>query len=155
LCSILLIPPLDADELHLAVACVALGARAPWCGSVRAARSQVAERLDARRQESRGLLAEVVKTAEGLAVVVGIGVNLTTSASSDARATNIFTEAGVTITPRALLDILLEEVEWRRRALENEQARLVCAKSTKVPRDLDRPCGSRPRTTRRLAKRSG
>jgi BirA family biotin operon repressor/biotin-[acetyl-CoA-carboxylase] ligase len=50
--------------------------------------------------------------------VVGIGINLTASASSDARATNIVAEAGVTLWPRALLDILLEEVEQRRRMLE-------------------------------------
>jgi BirA family biotin operon repressor/biotin-[acetyl-CoA-carboxylase] ligase len=122
LCSILLIPPLDADELHLAVACVALGARAALVrlSGVRPGLKWPNDLMVGDRKVA-GLLAEVVQTDEGLAVVVGIGVNLTTPASSDARATNIFTEAGVTITPRALLDILLEEVEWRRRALEDEQ----------------------------------
>ncbi|MFZ1062055.1 MAG: biotin--[acetyl-CoA-carboxylase] ligase [Acidimicrobiales bacterium] len=121
LCSILLVPPLDADELSWAVACVALGARAALvrlCG-VRPALKWPND-LMVGEKKLAGLLAEVVAGSGGLAVVVGIGVNLTPS-SSDERATNVAAEAGVTITPRALLDILLEEVEWRRRALDEPQ----------------------------------
>ena len=119
LCSILLIPPLDASELYLAVACVALGARAALvrlCG----VRPDLKWPNDLMVGEKKlaGLLAEVVTTTKGLAVVVGIGINLTPLASSSERATNVVAEAGVTISSRALLDILLEEVEWRRRSLE-------------------------------------
>jgi BirA family biotin operon repressor/biotin-[acetyl-CoA-carboxylase] ligase len=122
LCSLLLTPPLNADELSWAVACVALGARAALvrlCG----VRPDIKWPNDLMVGEKKlaGLLAEVVATNDDLAVVVGIGVNLTARASSDERATNVAHEAGVTITPRALLDILLEEVEWRRRAIEDDQ----------------------------------
>ena len=120
LCSILLRPPLGEGELQLAVACVALGARAALvrlCG----VRPDLKWPNDLMVGEKKlaGLLAEVVVTSDGFAMVVGLGVNLKSSGSSDERATNVLAEAGVTITPRALLDILLEEVEWRRRALEN------------------------------------
>jgi len=119
LCSILLVAPLDADELQLAVACVALGARAALV-RLSGVRPDLKWPNDLMVGDKKlaGLLAEVVTTAKGIAVVVGIGINLTASASSDARATNIVAEAGVTLWPRALLDILLEEVEQRRRMLE-------------------------------------
>ena len=122
LCSILLIPPLEADELHLAVACVALGARAALV-RLSGVRPDLKWPNDLMVGEKKlaGLLADVVSTPHGLAVVVGIGINLTASASNDPRATNVFAEAGVTVTPRALLDIVLEEVERRRGALEEPE----------------------------------
>jgi biotin-(acetyl-CoA carboxylase) ligase len=55
-------------------------------------------------------------------VVVGIGVNLT-SFPAHVLATSVLAEAGVTLNPRGLLDILLEEIEWRRAQLDSEQGR--------------------------------
>ncbi len=66
-----------------------------------------------------GLLAEIVAVDERLAVVVGIGVNLTHEGPADVVATSVRAASGVTITAPALLDIVLEELETRR-ALLNE-----------------------------------
>jgi BirA family biotin operon repressor/biotin-[acetyl-CoA-carboxylase] ligase len=61
-----------------------------------------------------GLLAEIVAVDERLAVVVGIGVNLTNVGPANVVSTSVRAESGVTITPPALLDILLDELETRR-----------------------------------------
>lgn len=124
LCSILLRPPLDVGELQLAVACVALGARAALVrlSGVRPGLKWPND-LMVGEKKLAGLLAEVVTNQDSAAMVIGIGVNLTSNGSSDERATNVAAESGVTVTARALLDILLEEVEWRRRALEGEEGR--------------------------------
>jgi len=61
-----------------------------------------------------GVLAEMLSEPEhGRAVVVGIGVNITTEGPPGANGTSVRHESGVTIEPRALLDILIEEVERR------------------------------------------
>jgi BirA family biotin operon repressor/biotin-[acetyl-CoA-carboxylase] ligase len=72
-----------------------------------------------------GLLAEVVETARGWAVIVGLGVNLSFDGPDGVAATSVRKETGLTIAPRALLDILLEELERRRELLENEEGRAV------------------------------
>lgn len=124
LCSILLRPPLEADDLQLVVAAVALATRTAL------------ERLSGLRAQLKwpndlvvgdhklaGLLAEVVDTGGGFAVVVGLGVNLTFEGPDHVDATSVRRETGLTIVPRALLDILLEELEDRRERLESDEGR--------------------------------
>ncbi|HUV57362.1 MAG TPA: biotin--[acetyl-CoA-carboxylase] ligase [Acidimicrobiales bacterium] len=123
LCSILLRPQVDASELQLSVASVALAARASlvrlcgvrpdlkWPNDLVVADAKIA-----------GVLAEYV-AGESPAVVVGIGVNLTPTGPDDNRATSVWQEAGVRVAPRALLDILLEELEPRRAKLDSAEGR--------------------------------
>ena len=123
LCSILLRPQIDANELQLSVAIVALAARASlvrlcgvrpdlkWPNDLIVADAKIA-----------GVLAEYV-AGEWPAVVVGIGVNLAPTGPDDSRTTSVWQEAGVHVAPRALLDILLEELEWRRAMLESVEGR--------------------------------
>ena len=66
-----------------------------------------------------GLLAELV-TDVPPAVVVGVGVNLTEYPPGLA-ATSVRQRAGVTLWPRALADIVFEEVEGRRGLLDDEE----------------------------------
>jgi len=68
-----------------------------------------------------GLLAEIVSVNERLAVVVGIGVNLTHEGPESVRSTSLRAESGVTISPPALLDILLDELETRRTLLDSAE----------------------------------
>jgi BirA family biotin operon repressor/biotin-[acetyl-CoA-carboxylase] ligase len=124
LCSILLRPPVAPGQLQLVVAAVALSARAAlvrlsgvrpdlkWPNDLIAGDAKLA-----------GLLAEIVTTNEGLAIVVGIGVNLTSVGPANVKSTSVLALSGVTISPRALLDILLDELEHRRAELETEDGR--------------------------------
>lgn len=124
LCSILLRAPVESQELQLGVAAVALSARAAivrlsgvrpslkWPNDLVVGDSKLA-----------GLLAEIVVTDEGIATVVGIGVNLTHAGPSHVDSTCVLEQSGVTITPRALLDILLDELERRRALLETPDGR--------------------------------
>ncbi|MHB1209305.1 MAG: biotin--[acetyl-CoA-carboxylase] ligase [Acidimicrobiales bacterium] len=124
LCSILLRPSLEASELYLAVAVVALSARAALVrlSGVRPSLKWPNDLLVG-EQKIAGLLGEVVQSSTGLAVVVGIGINLSDAGPDGVRATSVLEESGVTIAPRGLLDILLEEVEFRRALLETAEGR--------------------------------
>lgn len=124
LCSILLRAPVKVDQLHLVVAAVALSARAALV-RLSGVRPSLKWPNDLLVGEAKlaGLLGEVVVTGDGLALVVGIGINLTDAGPIDVRATSVLDASGVTITPRALLDILLEELEQRRILLESPQGR--------------------------------
>jgi BirA family biotin operon repressor/biotin-[acetyl-CoA-carboxylase] ligase len=120
LCSVLLRPAIDADQLQMAVAAVALALRAALvrlCG-VRPGLKWPNDLLVNDRKIA-GLLAEIVTTGDQWAVVVGFGVNLTSS-PDPANSTSVLEESGVTITPLALLDIVLEELEERRHQLDTE-----------------------------------
>jgi BirA family biotin operon repressor/biotin-[acetyl-CoA-carboxylase] ligase len=122
LCSVLLRPQIDADQLQLVVACVSLATRAALvrlCG-VRPGLKWPND-LVVDDAKLAGLLAQVVDT-ESPAVVVGLGLNLTSS-PQHVRSTNVLAAAGVTISSLALLDILLEELEWRRAQLDSEEGR--------------------------------
>ena len=66
-----------------------------------------------------GLLAELA-TDEPPTVVVGLGVNLTACPPGLA-ATSVKDRSGVTLWPRALADIVFEEVELRRHLLDDER----------------------------------
>ena len=124
LCSILLRPDVSPDQLQLVVASVALAARAAivrlsgvrpmlkWPNDLIVGDAKLA-----------GLLAEIVAVDERLAVVVGIGVNLTYDGPPDVRATSVRAETGVTITAPALLDIVLDELEVRRERLDSLEGR--------------------------------
>lgn len=125
LCSILLRPPLGADQLQLAVAAVALAIRAALvrlCGL----RPQLKwpNDLVVGRAKLAGLLAEMVATDDGWAVVVGCGINLSARPDLTA-ATCVLEAAGVNLSARALLDIVLEELEGRREHLESDGGRTL------------------------------
>jgi BirA family biotin operon repressor/biotin-[acetyl-CoA-carboxylase] ligase len=120
LCSILLRPDVAPDQLQLVVACVALAARAALVrlSGVRPALKWPND-LIVGDAKIAGLLAEIVAVDERLAVVVGIGVNLTHEGPANVVSTSVLVESGVTITPPALLDILLDELETRRVLLDS------------------------------------
>jgi BirA family transcriptional regulator, biotin operon repressor / biotin---[acetyl-CoA-carboxylase] ligase len=122
LCSILLRPDVGPDQLQLVVACVALAARAAMVrlSGVRPALKWPND-LIVDDAKVAGLLAEIVSVDERLAVVVGIGVNLTHEGPAGVRSTSVRAESGVTISPPALLDILLDELEARRALLDSAE----------------------------------
>ncbi len=122
LCSILLRPALSPQELQLAVVAVALAARAALV-RLSGVRPQLKWPNDLVVDDVKlgGLLAELIGgTTNG--VVVGVGINLT-STPPDFVATCVRDLAGVTITPLALLDLVLEELEPRRMQLDSEDGR--------------------------------
>jgi BirA family biotin operon repressor/biotin-[acetyl-CoA-carboxylase] ligase len=120
LCSILLRPDVAPDQLQLVVACVALAARAALVrlSGVRPALKWPND-LIVGDAKIAGLLAEIVAVDERLAVVVGIGVNLTHEGPANVESTSVRAASGVTITPPALLDIVLDELEVRRALLDS------------------------------------
>jgi BirA family biotin operon repressor/biotin-[acetyl-CoA-carboxylase] ligase len=63
-----------------------------------------------------------VTTSEGLAVVVGLGLNLTDN-PSDVASTNVLEATGLTLSARGLVDILLEELEWRYWQVQDDDGR--------------------------------
>ncbi|HWD96444.1 MAG TPA: biotin--[acetyl-CoA-carboxylase] ligase [Acidimicrobiales bacterium] len=124
LCSIVLRPRLDADELQLVVAAVALATR------------HALERLSGLRADLKwpndlivrdrklgGLLAEIVVTPQGYDVVVGLGLNLTFDGPEEVEATSVKAETGLTLAPRGVLDLVLEELEVRREQLDSAEGR--------------------------------
>ena len=123
LCSILLRPDVGPDQLQLVVASVALSARAALVrlSGVRPALKWPND-LIVGDAKIAGLLAEIVAVDERLAVVVGIGVNLTHEGPADVKSTSVRAQSGVTITAPALLDIVLEELEPRRALLDDANA---------------------------------
>jgi BirA family biotin operon repressor/biotin-[acetyl-CoA-carboxylase] ligase len=125
LCSILLRPDLEADQLQLVVAAVALATRTAL-EILSGLRLQLKWPNDLVVGDNKlgGLLAEVVETKSGFAVVVGLGVNLAYEGPEAVNATSVRRETGITIAPRALLDIVLEEIEPRRAQLDSENGRV-------------------------------
>jgi BirA family biotin operon repressor/biotin-[acetyl-CoA-carboxylase] ligase len=123
LCSFLFRPQLDADQLALVVGAVALSARAALvrlCGLRPAIKWPNDLLVD--EHKLAGLLGEVVTTDDGLAIVVGIGINLTAS-PDDVLSTDVLKETGITLSSRGLLDILLEDLEWRYAQLHAQDGR--------------------------------
>jgi BirA family biotin operon repressor/biotin-[acetyl-CoA-carboxylase] ligase len=125
LCSILIRPDINPDQLQLVVASVALAARAAIVrlSGVRPALKWPND-LIVGDAKLAGLLAEIVAVDERLAVVIGIGVNLTNEGPENVRATSLRAESGVTISAPALLDILLDELEPRRERLDSVEGRV-------------------------------
>ncbi len=126
LCSLLFRPALDPTQLQLVVAMVALSARSAIerLSGLRAGLKWPND-LVVGENKLAGLLAEVVSGGDELTVVVGIGVNLTYDGPPGVPATSVRAQTGLTITPRALLDILLEEIDARRTLLETEGGRVA------------------------------
>ena len=124
LCSVLLRPALEADQLQLVVVAVALALRTALerLSGLRAALKWPND-LVVEGRKLAGLLAEVVSSSMGVAVVVGFGVNLTYEGPEGVTATSVRRETGLTIAPRALLDIALEELEPLRAELDSEEGR--------------------------------
>jgi len=123
LCSVLLRPSVDLDEMQWGVAAVSLAVRAALvrlCG-VRPDLKWPNDLL-VRGVKVAGVLAEMMATESGPALVVGFGVNLT---SHPEGATSVADAAGVTITAPALLDIVLEELEPRRAQMEGADGRAL------------------------------
>ncbi len=112
LLSVLLRPADPARGAAWAVAAVGLSARAALtrlCGLQPSLKWP--NDLIVGDRKLGGVLAEYVPMPQP-AVVVGIGLNLT-AGPDGVGATTVLAEAGVTLTPRALTDILLEELEAR------------------------------------------
>ncbi|MGC2173925.1 MAG: biotin--[acetyl-CoA-carboxylase] ligase [Acidimicrobiales bacterium] len=122
--SVALRPTLDANDLQLAVAAVALATR----GAL--------ERLSGLRAQLKwpndlivgdrklgGVLAEIVAPPSGFDVVVGVGLNLTYEGPEDGGGTSVKAETGLTLEPRGVLDIVLEELEVRREQLDSKEGR--------------------------------
>jgi len=124
LCSILLRPALAPDQLQLVVALVALSARSALerLSGLRTALKWPND-LVVGGDKVAGLLAEIVPQGTALSVVVGIGVNLTYDGPEGVAATSVRAATGLTIAPRALLDILLEEIDVRRALLNDVSGR--------------------------------
>ena len=124
LCSILLRPRLASEDLALAVAAVALSAR-----EALARLSGVTPTLkwpnDLQIQERKlgGVLAEIVHGDDGVAVVVGVGINLTTPGPASLRATCVLHETGEVLLARDVLETLLEGLSKRRVLLDDEGGR--------------------------------
>jgi len=123
MCSILLSPPTSPDEMQLVVAAVALSARSAL-GALCSVYPQLKWPNDLIVDDKKiaGLLAEVVQSENGITIVAGIGINLTDSPEG-LPATNALKVSGVTITPEALLEKLLEELNIRRGLLDTEAGR--------------------------------
>lgn len=124
LCSILLRPPLESDQLVLAVAAVALSARGALvrlCGLL--AGLKWPNDLVVGESKLAGLLAEVVVGRGSPAIVVGIGVNLTARGPEGLATACVRDETGVTLAPEAVLDMLLEELDARRALLDSDEGR--------------------------------
>jgi BirA family biotin operon repressor/biotin-[acetyl-CoA-carboxylase] ligase len=124
LCSILFRPVLEPTQLQLVVALVALSARSALekLSGLRAALKWPND-LVVGTDKLAGLLAEIVASDDGLVVVVGIGVNLTYDGPEESAGTSVRAQTGLTIVPRALLDILLEEIDSRRALLDEARGR--------------------------------
>src|SRR5487761_2022386 len=122
LCSVLLRPAVDLDDVQLGVAVMALALRAAldraaglhadlkWPNDLLVGKATVA-----------GLLSEVVATDEGVALVVGLGVNLTSHPLTSS--TSVRDASGVTLSARELLDTVLEEAGRRRALLDSAAGR--------------------------------
>ena len=124
LCSILLRPRVGPDELQLVVAAVALAARAALVrlSGLRPALKWPND-LIVGDEKVGGLLAELTTSDGDAGIVVGIGVNLTYAGPGGVAATSVLEQTGLTITPEALLDILLDELEPRRALLDDDEGR--------------------------------
>ena len=120
LTSILLRPSLPANRRHLVASAVALSARTAL---VRLSGLQPGLKwpndLVVNDRKLGGLLAEVI--GDGEAFVVGIGITLQWPGPEGVGGTCVKDEIGVTITPQAMLDLLLSELDKRRTLLDTPE----------------------------------
>lgn len=123
LCSLLLRLDVAPSDLQLVVIAVALSAKAAlgrlagldvglkWPNDLLAGEKKLA-----------GLLAEYVVDPNGDAVVVGIGINLT-SFPPDVNATSVAHETGVALHAHEVLEALLDELSTRCELLATDEGR--------------------------------
>jgi BirA family transcriptional regulator, biotin operon repressor / biotin---[acetyl-CoA-carboxylase] ligase len=121
LCSLLLRPRVDLDDLQLVVAAVSLSLRAALV-RLSGVRPDLKWPNDLVAGDAKlgGVLAEAVATDAGLAVVVGFGVNLSACPEGAASVAGL---SGVTLVARGLLDIVLEELDARLEVLGSAEGR--------------------------------
>jgi BirA family transcriptional regulator, biotin operon repressor / biotin---[acetyl-CoA-carboxylase] ligase len=121
LCSILVRPAVDLDDLQLVVAAVSLSLR-DALARLTGVRPGLKWPNDLVVGDAKlgGVLAEAVVTDDGLAVVVGFGVNLSACPEGAASVAGL---AGVTPVARELLDVVLEELDARLVALASAEGR--------------------------------
>lgn len=116
LCSLLLRPSIDLDDLQLVVAAVSLSVRDALV-RLSGVRPDLKWPNDLVVGDAKlgGVLAEAVPTDDGLAVVVGVGVNLAWCPPGAASVSGL---SGVTLVARGLLDIVLEGLDARLELLD-------------------------------------
>jgi len=126
LCSVLLRPRVDTNDLQLVVAAVALSARAALVRLCDLATVlKWPNDLLVGGRKLAGVLAELVRDGTDVAVVVGIGVNLTFAGPSTVNSTSVLDASGESITARSLLDGLLVELAGRRAQLDSDVGRMA------------------------------
>jgi len=126
LMSVLLRPPLEAGQLYLATAALALSTAAACRRAAGAeARCKWPNDLVVDDRKLAGVLAEVElgDLGAGPAVVVGVGVNLSWPGPPGAGGTSLLEVTGQEVDRRALQRLVLEELEERRCALDDEAGR--------------------------------
>lgn len=136
LCSMLFRPRIAPDDLHLVASVVALGARRA-IGELTGVEVSLKWPNDllVRDKKVAGLLSEVCETGSGLALVVGIGINLrwakggapvdpeTGTDDLATRATTLFEASGELLDRDALATALLDFVEDDYRRLDDPSFR--------------------------------
>ncbi len=131
LMSVLLRPPLEARQLYLATAAVALSTAAACRRAAGAeARCKWPNDLVVEDRKLAGVLAEVEMGESGAgprgkdpAVVVGVGLNVSWPGPAGAGGTSLLEVTGREVDRQALRTLVLEELEVRRRALDDEVGR--------------------------------
>ena len=129
LCSVLLRPSVALAEAHLVTIAMALAARAAVARA-----TQVTPLLKWPNDlllggaKFGGILAEVAAPAPGgdadtLAIVVGLGVNLTFEGPPEATSTSLATATGKTVGRDEFLNLVLEELGERQALLDDETGR--------------------------------
>lgn len=151
LASILLRPAMGVDEAHVAATAVALAGRAAVArlagleASIKWPNDLVVDGA-----KLAGILGEVEPFAPGgpegaIAVVVGIGINLTTQGPPEAGGTSVEAQTGAAPSPAELLEALLDELSPRAVKLDEAQGRReLMAEAESVMSTL----GTRVRVTR-------
>lgn len=122
LVSILLRPPVGPDEVQWIVASVALSARSALVKLAGSVELKWPNDLLVGRKKIAGILAELVTTDEGPAIVVGLGINLLGSDHVE-NATTVSEAFGVTLNPLDVLDVVLDELRPRREKLATSAGR--------------------------------
>ncbi len=147
LASVLLVPRLPVDQLHLCSAALSLAAAAACEEAVgtMAVSLKWPNDLVVGERKLAGVLAETVPIDEQMgegarAVVVGVGINVRwppsdgdpewSSVPSELRrsATSIVRESGLDVDPRNLLDTLLVHLDGRLGQLDSPQGRIELAR---------------------------
>jgi BirA family transcriptional regulator, biotin operon repressor / biotin---[acetyl-CoA-carboxylase] ligase len=124
LCSILVRPAIDVEQLQLVVAAVALSVReALMLAAGLHAELKWPNDLIVADRKLAGVLAEVVTDARGTAVVVGVGVNLTDHPNG-AASTSVLEASGTAVGARELLEVTLAALAPRRARLDDEAGRV-------------------------------